>query len=72
MSEFPARTWDEHGRPACGRWMGWVSDDQPYLTGRRVELSAYGDALVLAEFADGDEVKFQAGTPFRLAPSEPS
>jgi hypothetical protein len=48
--------------------MGWANDDQPYLIGRRVELSAYGHGLVLAEFSDGDRIRFEAGTPFRLAP----
>jgi hypothetical protein len=67
MAEYPARTWEEHGRPPAGRWMGWMNADQPYLFGRRVQLSAYGQ-LVMAEFPDGDRVKFQAGTPFRLAP----
>jgi hypothetical protein len=66
-SEWPARTWDEHGRPGCGRWMGWANDAQPYLIGRRVELSAYA-GLVLAEFSDGDRVRFEPGAPFRLAP----
>lgn len=67
MSQYPARTWVEHGRPVSGRWMGWANDDQPYLVGRRVTLSEFGDGLLLAEFPDGERIKFQPGALFRLA-----
>jgi hypothetical protein len=67
VSQYPARTWDEFGRPACGRWMGWVNDDQPYLVGKRVELTEYGDSLVLARFSDGDRITFARGALFRFA-----
>jgi hypothetical protein len=66
---WPARTWREHGRPRCGRWRGWLNDDQPYLVGMRVDLSDYGGGRVLAEFADGDRVVFDAAAPFRLEPA---
>jgi hypothetical protein len=69
MSQYPARTWAEFGRPACGRWMGWSNGYQPYLVGMRVELSELG-GLVQARFADGDCIRFDPGTPFRFAALE--
>lgn len=65
---YGAKTWDEHGQPVSGRWMGWANGDQPHLVGRRVDFAPCGDGLVLAEFAGGGRVQFEAGTPFRLEP----
>jgi hypothetical protein len=44
-----------------------VNDDQPYLVGKRVELTEYGDSLVLARFSDGDRITFARGALFRFA-----